>query len=56
MLLKDKYTTADLLQADPTGEKDKLLVSADTYALLDAKDEEFILLEKIRLASLGMVR
>jgi len=35
MLFKDKYTTTDLKNADPVAEKDKAVISNDTYALME---------------------
>ena len=42
-MLKDKYTTLAL------NEKEKTIVSTDTYALLEAKDMQLVALEKLRL-------
>lgn len=39
MRWKDKYTTQDLLDADPEGEAGKAIVTNDTYALLEMKEE-----------------
>lgn len=47
-MLKDRYTTQEIFNIDPDKEKDKILVSIDTFALLDAKDELILELAKLR--------